>query len=63
MADAAELIPGERREAVLRRWPIHCLCNKIPRQEEICHLNEEQHKLLRPRLDGFICLMSVDVTG
>lgn len=44
VADAAEFVPKERRESVLCRWPVHCLRTEVPSHEEICHLDEDQHR-------------------
>lgn len=43
VADAAELIPGERRESVLCRGPIDCLRTEVPSHEEICYLHGEKN--------------------
>lgn len=43
VADAAELVPDERRQAVLRRRPVHRLRHEAGRHVEIRHLDGKRN--------------------
>lgn len=42
VADAAKLIPDERRESALCRGPVYRFCSELPSHEKVRHLFEEQ---------------------
>lgn len=52
VADAAESVPGERRESVLSGGPVDRFCSELPRHEKVSDLCEEQRRSLRRRLYG-----------